>query len=61
MTWVRSNPLSHSNDRRDGYDTGAMAFLDWKLAIIVAPLMPIFFYIQRRYRFLLRRSGRRSP
>lgn len=47
---------------------GVMAFLDWKLALIVAPLMPIFFYIQRRYRFLLRRraeevreaSGRQS-
>lgn len=46
----------------------AMAFLDWKLAMLVAPLMPIFFYIQRRYRFLLRRraeevreaSGRQS-
>lgn len=46
----------------------AMVFLDWRLAIIVAPLMPLFFYIQRRYRFLLRRraeevreaSGRQS-
>jgi ABC-type multidrug transport system fused ATPase/permease subunit len=36
---------------------GAMAFLDWRLALIVAPLMPIFFYIQRRYRFLLRRKA----
>ena len=36
---------------------GAMAFLDWKLAMIVAPLMPIFFYIQRRYRFLLHGSA----
>jgi ABC-type multidrug transport system fused ATPase/permease subunit len=32
----------------------AMAFLDWKLAVLVAPLMPLFFYIQRRYRSLLR-------
>jgi ABC-type multidrug transport system fused ATPase/permease subunit len=47
---------------------GAMAFLDWRLAVLVAPLMPIFFYIQRRYRSLLRRraeevreaSGRQS-
>ena len=36
---------------------GAMAFLDWKLALLVAPLMPLFFYIQRRYRGLLRRSA----
>ena len=33
---------------------GAMAFLDWRLAILVAPTMPLFFYIQRRYRTLLR-------
>jgi ABC-type multidrug transport system fused ATPase/permease subunit len=36
---------------------GAMAFLDWKLAALVAPMMPVFFYIQRRYRGLLRRSA----
>ena len=35
----------------------AMVFLDWRLAIILAPLMPLFFYIQRRYRFLLRRRA----
>lgn len=47
---------------------GAMAFLEWRLAILIAPLMPLFFYIQRRYRTLLRRraeevreaSGRQS-
>lgn len=46
----------------------AMTFLDWKLALAVTPLMPLFFYIQRRYRALLRRraeevreaSGRQS-
>lgn len=46
----------------------AMAFLDWKLAALVAPLMPLFFHIQRRYRSLLRHraeevreaSGRQS-
>lgn len=32
----------------------AMAFLDWKLAVLVAPLMPLFFYVQRRYRSVLR-------
>lgn len=32
----------------------AMAFLDWKMAVLVAPLMPLFFYIQRRYRSVLR-------
>jgi ABC-type multidrug transport system fused ATPase/permease subunit len=46
----------------------AMAFLDWKLAALIAPLMPLFFHIQRRYRSLLRHraeevreaSGRQS-
>lgn len=32
----------------------AMAFLDWKLALLVLPLMPLFFHIQRRYRRVLR-------
>ena len=36
---------------------GAMAFLDWKLAVLVAPLMPLFFCIQRRYRTLLRQRA----
>jgi len=32
----------------------AMAFLDWRLAVLIAPMLPLFFYIQRRYRSLLR-------
>ncbi len=34
-----------------------MAFLDWRLAALLAPLMPLFVYVQRRYRSLLRRSA----
>lgn len=32
----------------------AMAFLDWHLALIVVPLMPVFAYVRRRYKGILR-------
>ncbi len=35
----------------------AMAVLDWHLARIFAPLLPIFVYIRRSYRWKLRRSA----
>lgn len=35
----------------------AMAYLDWHLAVLVVPLMPLSLHVQRRYRSLLRRSA----
>jgi ABC-type multidrug transport system fused ATPase/permease subunit len=40
-----------------GMTVSAMIFLDWRLACIVVPLMPLFAHVRRRYRSILRQSA----
>lgn len=36
---------------------GAMIFLDWRLALVILPLLPLFAYVRHRYRATLQRSA----